>query len=50
MKYNEDVYTQEMYDYMNSTYSKHYCGEDGIQAMDLVLSLGHGEGFMMEVV
>ena len=45
MKYNEDLYTKEMYDYMSSTYKKHYCGEDGVQALDLVLSLGHGEGF-----
>jgi hypothetical protein len=45
LKYQEDKYLAEMWDYITQTYGSHYAGEDGIQTLDLIISTGRGEGF-----
>lgn len=45
MKYNESEYLKEIEEYVKGTYSEHYVGLDDIQAIDLIFSSGHGEGF-----
>jgi hypothetical protein len=44
-KYNEFELVTEVYDYLASTYGKHYVGDDNVQAMDLIASTHHAEGF-----
>ena len=41
MKYNEDKICKEIENYIKSTYGQHYSsGKDGIQALDLLKSIG----------
>ena len=44
-KYSEGRILCELKSYLASTYGEHYVGEDNIQAMDLIGSLGHGYSF-----
>lgn len=44
-KYREGELLQEAANYIASTYGQHYAGKDGVQALDLIFSAGHGEGF-----
>jgi hypothetical protein len=46
-KYSEDKYLDEAKNHIAETYKKHYVGEDNVQAFDLIVSTGHGEGFCM---
>lgn len=43
MKYNEDVILEAVRKYIESTYSQHYVGEGGIQAIDVWASLGSAQ-------
>ena len=43
MKYNEDKILNEVKKYIESTYSSHYVGGNGIQVNDLLASIGHAE-------
>ena len=43
-KYNEDVYLNEMLEYINSTYGEHY-SQNKFQATEFIMDSGHGEGF-----
>ena len=45
MKYSEGKILCELQSYLASTYGQHYVGEDNVQVMDLVGSLGHGRSF-----
>ena len=42
-KYNEDRVLRELNEYITKTYGGHY--GDRVQAQDLIVSSGHGEGF-----
>jgi Protein of unknwon function (DUF3310) len=44
-KYNEDVILTELRSYIDKTYGSHY--GDKVQAQDLIVSSGHGEGFYL---
>lgn len=44
-KFNEKQLLAELQEYIDSTYTKHYAGEDNIQAFELIVSAGHGMGF-----
>ena len=44
-KYNEDVILAELRSYIDKTYGSHY--GDKVQAQDLIVSSGHGEGFYL---
>lgn len=44
-KYMEEEIVNDIATYVASTYGKHYVGEDNIQAIDLIASQGHLEGF-----
>lgn len=44
-KYNEDKILQELKFYIDKTYQSHY--GNNIQAQDLIVSAGHGEGFFI---
>ena len=44
-KFNEKQLLSELQEYIDSTYTKHYVGEDNIQAFELIVSAGHGMGF-----
>ena len=44
-KFNEKKLTAELQEYIDSTYTKHYVGEDNIQAFELIVAAGHGMGF-----
>lgn len=44
-KYNEKELLDELRSYLASTYGKHYVGDDNVQAMDLIASAHHAEGF-----
>src|SRR6187431_3747746 len=44
-KYKEDEIVKELHNYLASTYSGHYVGEDNIQSVDLIFAAGHGRGF-----
>lgn len=44
-KYDEHLYIEEARSYIASTYGQHYAGKNGVQALDLIFSAGHGEGF-----
>ena len=42
-KYGEDAILAELKAYIDKTYGSHY--GDRVQAQDLIVSSGHGEGF-----
>lgn len=42
-KFDEDLYIEEIEDYINSTYTAHYSGK--YQATDMIIDAGHGAGF-----
>ena len=43
--FNEPQTLKTLQDYIDSTYSAHYVGDDDVQAFDLIAATGHGEGF-----
>jgi hypothetical protein len=45
-KFSEDVFINEIRDYIDSTYSQHYSTEK-YQATDMIIDAGHGTGFCM---
>jgi hypothetical protein len=44
-KYSEGGILCELETYLASTYGQHYVGEDNVQVMDLIGSMGHGRSF-----
>lgn len=44
-KFNEKNLIAELGEYIDSTYTKHYVGQDNIQAFEMIVSAGHGMGF-----
>ena len=44
-KYGEDVILTDLKAYIDKTYGSHY--GDRVQAQDLIVSSGHGEGFYL---
>lgn len=44
MKYNEDKILADVKSYVESTYTQHYSGSNGIQVNDLLKAIGHSEG------
>ena len=44
-KFNEEALVAELKAYIDGTYTKHYVGNDNIQAFELIVSAGHGLGF-----
>jgi len=44
-KFDEQNLINELKEYIDSTYTKHYVGPDNIQAFELIASAGHGIGF-----
>lgn len=47
MKYNEDQILKEVFDYISSTYGKHYVGKKEIQTIDVWDTLGIAENMCM---
>jgi hypothetical protein len=47
MKFNELENIKELTEYVESTYSKHYASENGIQSMDLISASGLGLDFCL---
>lgn len=47
LKYNEDESINELLQYIKDTYKQHYVGEDNIQSLDLIFSVGYGENFCL---
>jgi len=45
-KFNEDIYIDEIADYIISTYSQHY-SKKKFQASEFIYDAGHGTGFNM---
>lgn len=45
-KFNEDIYIDEIADYIISTYSQHY-SKKKFQASEFIYDTGHGTGFNM---
>lgn len=43
-KFNEPQLLEEYKKYVDSTYTKHYTGQNGVQAIDLTFAAGHLEG------
>ena len=43
-KFSEDKLTQELKDYIESTYTQHYA-KNKFQATEFIIDGGHGEGF-----
>lgn len=43
-KFNEDVYVQEIKNYIDGTYGEHY-SRDKFQAIEFIFDGGHGTGF-----
>lgn len=43
-KYDENVYLQELSNYINSTYDQHY-SKNNFQATEFIIDGGHGTGF-----
>lgn len=41
--FNEDIYIQEAWNHIDSTYSSHYSG--AIQPTQVIIDAGHGTGF-----
>ena len=46
-KYNEEVILKEVYDYISSTYGKHYVGKKDIQTIDVWDTIGIAENMCM---
>lgn len=46
-KFKEDEICQEIFNYVGTTYTKHYVGKNNIQALDLIIASGHGRGFCL---
>jgi hypothetical protein len=44
-KYNEGEILRQVEEYLIGTYTSHYVGENGIQAMDLISAIGDGIPF-----
>jgi len=44
-KYEEERLLREFREYIESTYSQHYVGEDNVQSLDLIFATKRGEGF-----
>lgn len=49
-KYNEDNLLEEIKDFIAKTYDAsdgkgHYVGQGGVQSLDLIFGIGHGDGF-----
>ena len=44
-KYNEMRIIAEVTEYILSTYGKHYALDNGVQALDLIFSVGHGKAY-----
>lgn len=44
-KYNEGQILKEIEEYLIGTYNQHYVGDNGVQAMDLISSIGDGVPF-----
>ena len=46
LKYNEDIYLDEVKQYIENTYSQHYVNEkNNIHGIDFIESIGDSEGF-----
>tara|TARA_R110000744_G_scaffold35148_4_gene81655 strand:- start:1016 stop:1555 length:540 start_codon:yes stop_codon:yes gene_type:complete len=45
-RYNEGNLLTEIKEYIDSTYDEHY-SQDKIQALEVIIDAGHGEGFML---
>ena len=43
LKYNEDKIIKEVFDYIQSTYNKHYVGKKEIQTLDVWHTMGMSE-------
>jgi hypothetical protein len=43
-KYKEDVYINQLLDYINNTYGEHY-SKNKFQATEFIMDSGHGTGF-----
>ncbi len=43
-KFNEDIYIDELMDYITDTYGTHY-SRNNFQATEFIIDGGHGEGF-----
>ena len=43
-KFNEDIYVDELMDYITDTYGTHY-SVNNFQATEFIIDGGHGEGF-----
>jgi hypothetical protein len=44
-RYNEGQILKELEEYLVGTYNQHYVGENGVQPMDLISSIGDGVPF-----
>lgn len=47
LKFNEDIYLKELSSYIYSTYGQHYAEDQDVQSIEMIISSGHGEGFVM---
>ena len=47
MKYNEDKSIEEVLEYIQSTYGKHYTSESGVQTQDLLETMDIAEEFCL---
>lgn len=45
-KFNENMYLEELWDYVNATYGQHY-SQNKFQATEFIIDSGHGTGFCM---
>jgi len=45
-KFNEDIYIDELRDYIDKTYDQHYA-TGKIQSTEVIIDRGHGTGFCM---
>lgn len=43
-KFEEDIYVDELLEYISNTYSTHY-SKNNFQATEFIIDGGHGEGF-----
>ena len=44
-KYSEGKTLNKIREYVESTYSQHYTGQNDVQALDAIISSGNGLGF-----
>lgn len=44
--FNEDMYVNELYDYIQATYNQHY-SKNKFQSTEVIIDRGHGTGFCM---